>query len=63
MLHLSRSSPDKLSLRRAQQFLDGLGAHHGLEAGGTILLVRRGTWLILDDFVIFYRRIPGSTTT
>src|SRR6185369_9837246 len=41
-----------------QQFLDGLGAHHGFEAGGTVLLVQFAVLgFVLDDFVIFYRRI------
>ena len=41
-----------------QQFLDGLGAHHGLEAGGAVLLVEFAELgFVLDDLALFHRRV------
>src|SRR4029077_2781879 len=41
-----------------QQFLDGFRAHHGLEAGRTILLVELAVFgLVLDDLALFYRSV------
>ncbi len=41
-----------------QQFLDGFGAHHGLEAGGTILLVELAVaGFVLDDLALLHGRV------
>ena len=43
-----------------EQFLDRFGAHHGLEAGGTVLLVEFAELgFVLDDFALFHRSIAG----
>ena len=59
MLHLlAQLDRQGFNFNALQQFLDGLGAHHGLEARGTVLLVQFAVLgFVLDDFVIFYRRI------
>ena len=59
MLHLlAQFAGQAFDFDALQQFLDGLGAHHGLEAGGTVLLVEFAVLgFVLDDFALFYRRI------
>ena len=43
-----------------EQFLDGLGAHHGLEARGTELLIQLAVLgLVLDDLAFLHRRVAG----
>ena len=43
-----------------EQFLDGLGAHHGLEAGGAVLLVELAeAGLVLDDLALLDGRVAG----
>ena len=55
----SRSSIGELvDLNALEQFLDGLGAHHGLEAGGAILLVELAeAVLVLDDLALLDGRV------
>src|ERR1022692_409888 len=49
-----------LHLNPLQQFLDGFGAHHGLEAAGAMRLVEFAVLgFILDDFALFDRRFAG----
>ena len=41
-----------------EEFLDGLGAHHGLEAGGAVLLVELAeAGLVLDDLALLDGRV------
>src|SRR6202167_3624389 len=43
-----------------EQFLDGLCAHHRLEAGGTVLLIEFAELgFVLDDFALFYWSVAG----
>ncbi len=43
-----------------EKFLDGFGAHHGLEAGGAVLLVELAeAVLVLDDFALLDGRVAG----
>ena len=43
-----------------EQFLDRFRTHHGLEAGGTVLLVEFAeTRLVLDDLALLDGRITG----
>jgi hypothetical protein len=55
----SRSSIESSSIFDAlEQFLDRLGAHHGLEAGGAVLLVELAeAVLVLDDLALLDRRV------
>ena len=55
----SRSSMESSSIStRLNKFLDRLGAHHGLEAGGAELLVEFAELgFVLDDFALFYGRV------
>src|ERR1700738_4312476 len=47
-----------VDLHALEQFLDCLGAHHGLEAGGAELLVEFAELVfVLDDFALFYGRV------
>ena len=59
VLHLlAQFARQSFNVNPLQQFLDGFRAHHGLEAGGTVLLVQFAVLgFVLDDFVIFYRRV------
>ena len=57
----SRSSMRELGdVDALEQFLDGLGAHHGLEAGGAVLLVELAeAGLVLDDLALLDGRVAG----
>ena len=57
----SRSSTgERLDFHPLQQFLDGFGAHHGLEAGGAVLLVELAELgFVLDDLALFDRSFAG----
>src|ERR1035437_3301954 len=49
-----------LHLNPLQQFLDGLGAHHGFEAAGAMRLVELAVLgFVLDDFAVFHRSLAG----
>ena len=51
---------ETLHLNPLQQFLDGFGAHHGLEAAGAMRLVELAVLgFVLDDFVLFDRRFAS----
>ena len=55
----SRSSmASSLDFDALEEFLDGLGAHHGLEAGGAVLLVELAeAVLVLDDLALLDGRV------
>src|SRR3954453_19256649 len=61
MLHLfAKLDRHLLGVHALEQFLDRLGAHHGLEAGGTILRVElTEALLFFNDFVVFHRSVAG----
>src|SRR6187402_29007 len=43
-----------------QEFLDRFRAHHGLEAGGAVLLIELAeASFVLDDLALFYGRVTG----
>src|SRR5262249_18661258 len=47
-----------VDLNALEQLLNGLGAHHGLEAGGAVLLVELAeAILVLDDLALLDRRV------
>ena len=51
---------ETLHLNPLQQFLDGFGAHHGLEAAGAMRLVEFAILgFVLDDFALFDRSFAG----
>src|SRR6266568_30559 len=55
---LAQFDAQLVNLNTLEQFLDGLSAHHGLEAGWTILLVELAiTSFVLDDLALFYGRV------
>src|SRR5690348_6795014 len=61
VLHLlAQFGGQLLHLHALEQFLDGLGAHHGLEAGGAELLVQFAELgFVLDDLGFFHPGIAG----
>jgi len=60
----SRSETDSRRYRRAEQFLDGFGAHHRLETGRAELLVElRNMASSLMTSRSFTGASPGSITT
>ena len=53
---LAQLARQAFDLNALQQFFDGFGAHHGLEAGGAVLLVEFAELgLVLDDLALFHR--------
>ena len=57
---LAQLGRQRVHVDALQQFLDCLGAHHGLEAGGTELLVEFAELLLfLDDLALFDRSFAG----
>ena len=64
-LHLlAQLGRERLHVHALEQFLDRFRAHHGLEAGGPVLLVEFAELgFVLDDFALFDGASPGSTTT
>ena len=61
VLHLLAQFAGKaFDVHALEKFLDGFRAHHGLEAGGTVLLVKFAELgFVLDDFALFYRSVAG----
>src|SRR4029077_13311944 len=61
VLHLlAQFARERIDFNPFQQFLDRFRAHHGLEAGGAILLVKFAVLgFVLDDFALFHRRVAG----
>jgi hypothetical protein len=57
---LAEFDGELLDLDALEEFLDGLGAHHGLEAGGAVLGVELAeAGLVLDDFALLDGRVAG----
>ena len=55
---LAQLDGELVDLDALEQFLDGLGAHHGLEAGGAVLLVELAeAVLVLDDLALLDRSV------
>ncbi len=55
---LAQLDAELVDLHALEQFLDGFGAHHGLEAGGAVLLVELAVAvLVLDDLALAHRRV------
>ena len=55
---LAQFHAELFDLDALQQFLDGFGAHHGLEAGGTVLLIELAVaGFVLDDLALLHGRI------
>ena len=61
VLHLlAQFGGQRIDFNALQKFLDRFRAHHGLEAGGAILLVEFAILcFVLDDFALFHRRVAG----
>ena len=59
VLHLlAQFDRERFDFDALQQFLDRFRAHHGLEAGGTVLLIEFAVLgFVLDDLAIFHRRV------
>ena len=61
VLHLLAQFDGKaVGVDALEQFLDRFRAHHGLEAGGTVLLIEFAELgFVLDDFALFDRSVAG----
>jgi hypothetical protein len=61
VLHLlAQLDRQTIGVDALEKLLNSLGAHHGLEARGTILLVELAELgFVLDDLALFYRSVAG----